>query len=101
MFWKHSKIRFYLLNCLWNYKFWLFAEKVFKIHTYYVEDKELSLDNVDITGKIIPSSKKVSRRRFVGYMYDGMMHLDNPGFRHKVDSDTWNAWRSKGLLNRN
>lgn len=56
--WKHSRLRFYLLNARWNYKFWLFAEKIFKNHIYEVEDNNLSLENVDITGKIIYNKKK-------------------------------------------
>jgi len=98
IFWKHSKLRFYILNCIWNYKFWLFAEKIYRIHTYYIDDNNLSLDNVDITGKIIPRKKKIVKRRFVGYMYDGMMYLDNPGFRHRVDKETWDSWMKKGLF---
>lgn len=99
MIWKHSKIRFYILNAIWNYKFWLFAEKIFKNHTYEIEIEEFSLNNVDVTGKIIPKKKRISKRRFVGYMYDGMIHLDNPGIKHLVDKNTWEAWRKKGLIN--
>jgi len=96
--WKHSRLRFYLLNTLWNYKFWLFAEKIFRIHTYEIEDNNLSLDNVDITGKIIYNKKKITKRRFVGYMYDGRMYLDNPGLKNTVDIDTWQSWKKKGLI---
>ena len=99
MTWKHSKLRFYILNALWNYKFWLFAEKVFKMHTYEVVDNELSLDNVDVTGKINYKKHKVTKRRFVGYMYEGKMYLDNPGFKHTVDKDSWESWKKKGLVN--
>ena len=28
--WKYSSLRFYVLNTLWNYKFWLGAKKVFE-----------------------------------------------------------------------
>jgi len=98
IWWRHSRLRFYILNVVWNYNFWLFAEKIFKIHTYNVEDKNLSLDNVDITGHIIYNKKRVDKRRFVGYMYDGRMYLDNPGFKHTVDKVTWEAWKRKGLI---
>ena len=96
--WKHSRLRFYLLNTIWNYKFWLFAEKIFRIHTYEIEDNNLSLENVDITGKIIYNKKWITKRRFVGYMYDGRMYLDNPGLKHTVDIDTWQSWKKKGLI---
>jgi hypothetical protein len=71
---------------------------MFKMHSYEVEDNELSLDNVDITGKISFKKKRVTKRRFVGYMYKGSMYLDNPGFRHTVDSETWEVWKLKGLI---
>ncbi len=96
--WKHSRLRFYILNALWNYKFWLFAEKLYKMHTYEIDDNELSLENVDVTGKINFKKKKVSKRRFVGYMYKGGLYIDNPGLRHTVDKDTWMAWKGKGLI---
>jgi hypothetical protein len=98
IWWKHSRLRFYLLNASWNYKFWLFAEKIFKNHSYDVEEKDLSLDDVDIIGKIVPKKNKVFKRRFVGYMYKGRMYLDNPGLKHTVDKDTWEAWKKKGLI---
>ena len=98
MKWKHSKLRFYILNALWNYKFWLFSEKIFKEKVYHIKHEEFDLEDVDgRTGKMnYKTTKKVSRR-FVGYMYKGMMHLDNPGFRHTVDADSWSAWKAKGL----
>ena len=100
MIWEHSRIRFYILNARWNYKFWLFAEKIFKEHSYEViEEEELDLDNVDITGKIIYSKKKKnSKRRFVGYLYEGRMYLDNPGIRPLVKKTTWESWKKKGLI---
>jgi len=96
--WRHSSLRFYILNAIWNYKFWLFAEKMYKMHSYEVNDTELSLENVDITGKINFKKKRITKRRFVGYMYNGSMYLDNPGLRHTIDSDTWEAWKRKGLI---
>ena len=98
MIWKYSKLRFYILNTQWNYKFWLFAEKIFKEHFYDVDDEEYNLENLDVTGKMISKKTRVSRKRFIGYMHEGMLHLDNPGFKHTVDKDTWTAWKNKGLI---
>lgn len=96
--WKNSRLRFYILNTIWNYKFWLFAEKMFKEHKVEITDNNLGLDNVDITGKIIYKKKIITKRRFIGYRYKGILYLDNPGFRHTIDKDTWDAWKSKGLI---
>ena len=100
MKWKHSKLRFYILNTIWNYKFWLFAEKKYKIHTFNVTKEEFNLDDVGAyTGKMKNKVTRKTRRRFIGYMYKGMIHIDNPGFRHTVDEDSWKAWKTKGLIN--
>lgn len=96
--WKHSRLRYYILNAIWNYKFWLFAEKVYKNHSYNVREEELNLEDVDITGKIRFNTKKVNKKRFVGYKYDNMMYLDNPGLRQEVTKEVWNAWKKKGLI---
>jgi hypothetical protein len=96
--WKYSSLRYYLLNTIWNYKFWLFAEKMYKNHSYYVNEEGLNLENVDITGKINFKKKIVVKKRFAGYKYKNGIYLDNPGLRHTVDKDTWEAWKSKGLI---
>lgn len=98
MMWKHSRLRFYMLNASWNYKFWLYAEKIYRNHSYDVIEEGLDFDDVDITGKIHFKEKKVNTRRFVGYKYKNGMYLDNPGLRHTVDKETWNAWKKKGLI---
>ena len=98
MKWKDSRLRFYILNALWNYKFWLFAEKIFKDHSYEIIEEGFALDDVDITGKMLYKKKRVYSKRFVGHMYDGMMHLDNPGLKHTVDKDVWTSWKEKGLI---
>ena len=98
MIWKHSRLRFYILNAIWNYKFWLFAEKIYVNQNYDVKQEEFNLDNVDITGKMHFKTKKVSKKRFIGYKYETGMYIDNPGFRHTIDKETWNAWKRKGLI---
>lgn len=95
---KKTRLGFYFLNAKWNFKFWMFSEKIYKNHSYTIESQEFDLGDVDIIGKIIPKKKNIVSRRFVGYMYDGMIHLDNPGLRHTIDKDTWNAWRSKKIV---
>ncbi len=92
--WKHSRIRFYILNALWNYKFWLFAEKMYQDTFFEIDTNEYEMD---YTFKLIPKKKKIKRKRFVGYMYKGGVYLDNPGIQG-IDQETWNAWRRKGLL---
>ena len=98
MMWKRSRLRYYVLNAIWNYKFWLFAEKIYKDYSYDVVEEELSLEDVDITGKINFNKKRVFKKRFVGYMFQNGMYLDNPGFKHTVDKETWKNWKSKGLV---
>ena len=92
--WKYSRIRFYILNTLWNYKFWIFAKKNYKEDQHTVEVNE---DDMDYTFKLIPKKKKVNRRRFVGYMYKNNIYIDNPGIQD-IDQDTWNVWKRKKLL---
>ena len=92
--WKHSKLRFYIKNALWNYKFWFFATKVYNNFNYEVSDKGFHLD---IVMKMLPKKKKVSKRRFAGYFYKGRLYLDNPGLQN-IDEETWKAWRKKGLI---
>ena len=92
---------FYILNTLWNYKFWLYKNKICKEHIYEIVDENelLDLNNVDITGKIVYNKKKrVSKRRFIGYLYKNRMYLDNPGIRHLVKKSTWEVWKKKGLI---
>jgi len=92
--WKHSKLRFYILNALWNYRFWLFAEKMYKTITYTVVDEGY---DVDIIGKMIPKKKQVIKKRFVGYFYKNGIYLDNPGLQG-IDDETRKVWKKKGLI---
>ena len=92
--WKHSRLRFYILNTLWNYKFWLFAQKIYKQDQHIVEVHDYDMDD---TFKLVPKKKKVNRKRFAGYMYKNNIYIDNPGIQG-IDQDTWNAWRRKKLL---
>jgi len=91
--WKHSRVRFYLLNLKWNYGFWIFTKKVYKDVKYHVQTGEF----IDTTLKIIERKKPKNRRRFVGYMYKGIIYQDNPGIQG-IDRETWIAWKKKGLI---
>jgi hypothetical protein len=92
--WRHSRLRFYILNTFWNYKFWIFAKKIYKEHHHTIETNEYDMD---YTFKLIAKKKKIQRKRFIGYLYEGSIYIDNPGIQG-VDQDTWNAWRKKNLL---
>ena len=92
--WKHSRLRFYILNTLWNYKLWIFATKIYKEDYYNIEVNEYDMD---YTFKLIPKKKKVHRKRFIGYMYKNGIYIDNPGIQG-IDQETWNAWKRKKLL---
>ena len=92
--WKYSSIRFYILNAIWNYKFWLFSKKMYKTITYQVEDGDYDVE-FDYTLK--KKKKTISKRRFVGYFFENNMYLDNPGLKIE-DRDTWSAWKKKNLI---
>jgi hypothetical protein len=93
-FWKHSKLRFYIKNAIWNYKFWFFAKKIYKDFHYETDDQGF---NVDTVLKMHTKKKKMKKRRFAGYFYEGRLYLDNPGLQN-IDHETWEAWRKKGLI---
>ncbi len=83
--WKYSSLRFYILNTIWNYKFWLGAKKIFD---------NIVLNKKDRFG-ILESS--INKKRFKGYLYKGQIYLDNPGIPN-IDRDVWEAWKKKGLI---
>jgi hypothetical protein len=92
--WKYSRLRFYILNGIWNYKFWLFSKKMYKKVSYQVEDGDYDV-NFDYT--LIKKKKTVSAKRFVGYFYNNNLYLDNPGFKID-DRNTWEEWKRKKLI---
>ena len=93
--WKHSRFRFYILNTLWNYRFWLFSKKIFRDVNRTVVNK----DNyeMDYTFKLRPTQKTITSKRFSGYLFEGRIYHDNPGIQN-IDSKTWQAWKKKGLI---
>lgn len=93
--WKYSKLRFYVLNTIWNYKFWLFSKKIFRDVNHVVSNKEDYV--MDYTFKIKPTKKTITSKRFSGYLFQGRIYHDNPGIQN-IDSATWQAWRKKGLI---
>ena len=92
--WNHSRLRFYILNTLWNYKFWLFAKKIYKTINYSIEYGEYEIDD-DL--KVKKNKKNISKKRFVGYFFENNIFLDNPGFKID-DRETWEAWKKKKLI---
>lgn len=96
--WKHSKLRFYLLNAHWNYRFWLNAKPIYKEHRYTVEegiDLERTLNDAVMKSQV--KKKNMTQRRFVGFLFENGIYQDNPGLQG-IDSETWDAWIRKGLI---
>ena len=93
--WKHSSLRFYILNAIWNYSFWLFAKKMFKNVQYEIEDGEYKMDDFY---KVKKDKKQVAKRRFIGYFFRNEIFFDNPGLKIN-DRETWESWKKKGLIN--
>jgi len=92
--WNCSRIRFYILNTIHNYKFWLLSKKIYTTKSYIIPDNDFS---VDYDWKIVQKKKKVETKRFVGYLYNNKIYLDNPGLEN-IERETWKAWRRKGLI---
>lgn len=83
--WKYSRLRFYIKNAIWNYKFWFFSKKKFKDIIYTERDF------------FSQPVKEVKKRKFEGYLYDGKLYIDNPGMPIP-DKDVWTKWNKKGLI---
>lgn len=79
---------------MWNYKFWLFAKKMYKTVSYQIEDGEYDMD---FDYKLQRKKKTVRNKRFVGYFYNNNLYLDNPGLKID-DRETWEAWKKKKLV---
>ena len=94
-FWKHSRLRFYILNTLWNYKFWLLAKKMYRTVTHSVAKTDDY--SMDYTFKLKPAHKTLTSKRFSGYLFQGRIYHDNPGIQG-IDPETWQAWKKKGLI---
>jgi len=92
--WKHSRLRFYILNAKWNYKFWLFAKKMHKTVSYQIEEGDYDMD---FDYKLKRNKKTVYKKRFIGYFFENNIYLDNPGIKID-DRETWEAWKKKGLV---
>ena len=92
--WKHSRLRFYILNAMWNYKFWLFSKKMYKSITFQVEEGDYDME-FDYTLK--KKKKTITKKRFIGYFFQNNIFLDNQGFKID-DRETWEAWKKKKLI---
>jgi len=86
IWWKYSTLRFYILNAMWNYKFWLNAKKVYDTVTYNTHVSRLG-----------ERGSPVTKKRFKGYSYKGKIYLDNPGIPD-IPKDVWSAWKKQGLI---
>ena len=53
---------------------------------------------MDYSFKVLQKSKIIVKKRFVGYLYDNQIYLDNPGIPN-IDRGTWVSWKNKGLIN--
>lgn len=84
--WKYSALRFYILNTIWNYKFWLNTKKVYDDIVYNNKNNRFGIKESSIV-----------KKRFKGYLYKGKIYLDNPGIPN-IERDAWNAWKNKGLI---
>ena len=93
-FWKYSKLRFYILNTIWNYSFWIFAKKIYKDEYHIVDSNEYDMD---YTFKLIAKKKKIYKKKFIGYLYKNNIYVDNPGIQG-IDQETWNVWKKKKLF---
>tara|TARA_R110000868_G_scaffold105774_10_gene290455 strand:- start:9932 stop:10201 length:270 start_codon:yes stop_codon:yes gene_type:complete len=67
IFWKNSKLRFYIKNIIWNYSFWIRCKRTYVDYSFVKTNP--------INGK----REKVIKRRFIGYNYKGKLYQDNPG----------------------
>lgn len=94
--WKYSKCRFYILNVIWNYKFWLFSKKIYRNVNHTVSNKENY--EMDYTFMLKSTRKTITSKRFSGYLFEGHIYHDNPGIQG-IDSETWYVWHKKGLIN--
>lgn len=83
--WKFSSIRFYILNTVWNYNFWIRCTKEYTELKYYHFES------------LRESPKTIIKKRFVGYRYKGILYIDNPGFPIK-DKEVWSCWKKKNLF---
>jgi hypothetical protein len=102
--WKFSTLRFYIINALWNYKFWLCCTKEYhEVKYYHYDSPRMDPNFVDQNFRIFDNDTNnldsilKTKRRFIGYKYKGQIYMDNPGVKIQ-DKDVWNHWRKKGLI---
>ncbi len=86
--WKYSTVRFYVLNTIHNYDFWLNSQKIFETKEY-LKPATMSFRN--------NKYDKIVKKRFVGYKYKNKIYLDNPGLSI-VERDVWEEWKTRGLI---
>lgn len=77
-----KKIKFYIKNAIWNYKFWLFCRRKYVEYSFIKKNP--------INGK----REKIVKRRFQGYEYKGRIYQDNPGMPIQNEND-WKLIKRK------
>lgn len=99
--WKHSRLRFYWKNLIWNYKFWLHAKPVYGTRKYKVAKDRIEdrlIQDFDYYYDTFEQQYEYKTvKRFLGYQYKDKIYLDNMGMEG-IDEDTWKAWIKKGLV---
>jgi hypothetical protein len=70
-----NKLKFYIKNAIWNYKFWLNCKRKYVEYSFVKKNM--------INGK----REKVIKRRFHGYEYKGKIYQDNPGMPISSEKD--------------
>lgn len=70
-----NKLRFYIKNAIWNYRFWLNCKRKYVEYSFVKKNM--------INGK----REKVVKKRFQGYEYKGKVYQDNPGMPISSEND--------------
>lgn len=94
--WKHSRLRFYWLNAQWNYKFWLYAKRIYKGVDYFKGTGDY-IESTQPPFNAIEKKERITKKRFAGFFYKTGIYWDNPGLKID-DRETWEVWRRKGLI---
>jgi len=93
-FLKQSIFYFYLKNLIWNIRFWFFCKKIYKTFSYEISSKDFVLDEVL---KMHYKKEIITKKRFVGYLFENKIYYDNPGFPI-LDRNSWLKIKKNNML---